>query len=134
MDLLLARASRPRGGRFAQVLTVVGGLVLVVLVAFLLGGMLSMRRMLAAGVRKVTNTVVQDLPQGLPRQRCEQVQRRLDCVVEEARAGRLDDRKLGEFIRTCRDAVAHGRVGADELREIESRAIALCVASGGEIR
>jgi hypothetical protein len=134
LDFELARATRPEGGRAARVLTIAGALLLVVLVAILLGGMLSVRRMLGTGVRRVTTAVLRDLPDGLSRQRREEIRRRLECVVDEAEAGRLDDRKLGEFTRACKHAVADGRVDAGELREIETRAIALCVAAGGGIR
>jgi len=133
-SLDLGRATRPREGRAARVATLAGGLLLVVLVAFLLGGMLSARRMLAGGVRAVTTPVLLALPEGLSERRRQEIRRRLECVAEEAQAGRLDERRLGEFTRACKAAVADGRVDASELRDLETRAIALCVAGGGGIR
>ena len=134
LDLELDRPRRPQGGRIARVLTLVGGLALIVLVAVLIGGMLSMRRVLGAGVRKLTTAVMQNLPAGLSEPRREEVRRRLDCVGELAEAGRLDARRLGEFSRICKGALAQGRLDASTLREVETRAIALCVSGGGGIR
>ncbi len=133
-DLEAGRAPQPRGRRAARVLTIVGALALIVLVSVLIGGMLSMRHVLGTGVRKLTAAVMQDLPDGLSEPRREEVRRRLDCVGELAEAGRLDPRRLGEFSRMCKSAVARGRLDAPELREIETHAIALCVSGGGGIR
>jgi hypothetical protein len=128
------RADRPTRGVASWLVRAGGVVAALVLVALLLGGALSAKRLLARGLRKVTAVVLRDLPSSLPAARREEVRRRLDCIVADAEAGRIDERTLGEFTRLCMNAAADGKVDAGELREIETRAIALCVSAGGEIR
>ena len=121
------------GARGSRLLTIVAAIVVLVLLSFLLGGALSTRRFLGRGVRKATNVVLKELPAELASHRREELQRRLECVAWAAETGGVDEARIGEFVRLCRAATADRRVDAGELREIETRAIALCVAAGGGI-
>jgi len=130
----LPPAPHALSGRTARLLTIGGAAAVLVLVAVLLGGMLSARKLLGRGVRKVTAVVLRELPAGMTASRREEVSRRLECVAWAAETGTLDEARLGAFVRRCRAAAAGRRIDPAQLREIETEAIALCIAAGGDIR
>ena len=99
----------------------------------LIAGVLSARRVLSWGLRRITARVMTVLPADLPPARREELRRRLDCVVAEAEAGSADERRLGELARACSEAAAAGRVSPQALDRIELLAGALCVSSGGTL-
>ena len=99
----------------------------------LIAGVLSARRVLSWGLRRITARVMTVLPADLPAARREELRRRLDCVVAEAEAGSADERRLGELARACSEASAAGRVSPQALDRIELLAGALCVSSGGTL-
>ena len=99
----------------------------------LIAGVLSARRVLSWGLRRITARVMTVLPADLPAARRAELRRRLDCVVAEAEAGSADERRLGELARACSEAAAAGRVSPQALDQIELLAGALCVSSGGTL-
>ncbi len=112
---------------------IAGGVALAVLLLALVAGVLSARRVLSWGLRRITARVMTALPADLPAARREELRRRLDCVVAEAEAGRADERRLGELARACSEAAAAGRVSPQALDRIEMLAGALCASSGGTL-
>jgi predicted polyphosphate/ATP-dependent NAD kinase len=105
--------------------------VVLGLVAALAGGAFSTHRMLAWGVARLADRVVASLPQGTPDVVREDLRRRLDCVVRAARERRVSERRLGEFVRACTDALADKQVTADEEERIATIADAICREAGG---
>jgi hypothetical protein len=125
------RAARPPGWwRWAGI---GGGVLVAVLFLALLAGLFSARRVLSWGLRRITTRVVAALPTDLPPARREELRRRLDCVVREAEAGRVDERRLGELARVCSEAVEAGRVSPEALGRIEVLSGGLCADGGGEL-
>ena len=110
-----------------------GGVVVALLFLALLAGVFSARHVLAWGLQRVTTRVVAALPADLAPARREELRRRLDCVVREARTGRLDERRLGELARACTDAVRAGQVSPEALDRIEVLSGGLCAEGGGEL-
>ncbi len=110
-----------------------GGVAVAVLILVLLAGVMSARRMLSWGLRKVTARVVAAVPPDVPAARREELRRRLDCVIRLAESDRVDERRLGELARACSDAARDGRVTPEELERIEVLAGGLCAFSGGEM-
>ncbi len=110
-----------------------GGVLVAVLFLALLAGVFSARRVLSWGLRRITTRVVAALPADLSPMRREELRRRLDCVVREAEAGRVDERRLGELARVCSQAVKMGRVSPEALDRIEVLAGGLCADGGGEL-
>jgi len=110
-----------------------GGVAAATLILVLLAGMLSARRMLVWGLRRVTAAAVTAVPPDVPAARREELRRRLDCVVRLAESGRVDERRLGELARACSDAAHDGRVTPDELERLEVLAGGLCALAGGEM-
>ncbi len=136
MEFRLPKAPRhgptqpPRWWRWAGI---GGGVVVAVLFLALLAGVFSARRVLSWGLRRITTRVVAALPADLSPARREELRRRLDCVVREAEAGRVDERRLGELVRVCSQAVKTGGVSPEELDRIEVLAGGLCAEGGGEL-
>ncbi len=110
-----------------------GGVVVAVLVLALLAGVMSARRMLSWGLRKVTARVEAAIPADVPQARRDELRRRLECVIRLADAGRVDGERLGELARACADAARDGRVTLDDMERIEVLAGGLCALSGGEM-
>ncbi len=130
-DLQRTRSAPPPGWlRWAGI---GGGVVVAVLVLVLLAGMLSARRMLSWGLRRVTAAAVAAVPPDVPRARRDELRRRLDCVVRLAGSDQVDERRLGELARACSDAARDGRMSTEELERIEVLAGGLCALAGGEL-
>ncbi|HVN75072.1 MAG TPA: hypothetical protein VMT19_02060 [Thermoanaerobaculaceae bacterium] len=110
-----------------------GGVVVAALVVVLVAGVFSARRMLSWGLRRVTAGTLAALPADVPAARREELRRRLECVVRLAESGGVDERRLGELARACRDAARDHRVTPDELGRIEVLAGGLCALAGGEL-
>ncbi len=112
----------------------IGGAILVaVLFLALLAAVLSARRVLSWGLRRIATRVEAALPAEVAAARREELRRRLDCVVREAEAGRADERRLGELARVCSEAVKTGSVSPEALDRIEVLAGGLCADGGGEL-
>ena len=125
------RAPRPPGWwRWAGI---AGGVAVALLFLALLAGVFSARRVLGWGLRRITTRVVAALPAEVSPARREELRRRLDCVVREAEAGRVDERRLGELARACSDAIAAGQVSPQALERIEVLSGGLCAEGGGEL-
>jgi hypothetical protein len=125
------RATQPPGWwRWAGI---GGGVLVVVLFLALVAGVFSARRVLSWGLRRITTRVIAALPADLSPVRREELRRRLDCVVREAEAGRVDERRLGALARACSEAVKSGSVSPAALDRIEVLAGGLCADGGGKL-
>jgi len=109
-----------------------GGVVLLVaLLVLLLGGMLSQRRVAAWGIHRLEGRVTGALPVELDAERRRLLQRALDCVVTSVRAGHLQADDCVRLVRACKEALADGKIGADETKALTTEAAGLCLRSGG---
>jgi hypothetical protein len=109
-----------------------GGVVLIVaLLALLLGGMFSQRRVVAWGVHRLANRVTSALPADLEAEQRRLLERGLECVVTSLRSGHLKADGVAGLVRSCNRALADGKVGADEARALTTEAAGLCLRSGG---
>ena len=106
------------------------GVIVLALVVILIGGVLSSRRMLVWGVARLADRVLAALPAGTPPTIRSEMRRTFDCVVRAAREGRLSEQRLGEFARTCVDALADKSISADEEVRIGTLAGGLCREAG----
>ncbi len=107
-------------------------LFVAVLVVVLFLGMISARRMLGWGMRRITAAVISAVPPETPAAERESLRVKLECVARAADEGRADERRLGEFARACTDALEDRKLTPLELARIEALATAVCLASGEE--
>jgi hypothetical protein len=108
------------------------GVVLLVLVAALIGGVFSSRRMMVWGVTRLADRVMAALPEGTPAAVSSELRQRLDCVVRVARERQVSEQRLGEFAKACVDALADKSISADEEERIAVLADGIC-REGGEV-
>ncbi len=109
-----------------------GGVVLIVaLLVLLLGGMFSQRRVVAWGIHRLGDRVKSALPAGLDGDQRRLLDRGLDCVVSSLRSGHLKAEDVAGLVRSCNQALADDKVGADEARVLTTEVAGLCLRSGG---
>jgi hypothetical protein len=106
------------------------GAVILLLFVALAAGVFSSRRMLVWGVARLADRVIAALPEGTPATIRDGMRRDFDCIVRAARAGRVNEQRLGEFARACVDALADKSISADEEVWIGTLAAALCRDAG----
>lgn len=93
----------------------------------------SLRRVVAAGLDRLSQRVLGALPADTPRASREALRAKLACAVEAASQRRAGERELGDLARTCRAALADSRVNEEELAAILVAAERVCPGpeSGG---
>jgi hypothetical protein len=109
------------------------GAVILLLFAALAAGVFSSRRMMVWGVTRLADRVIATLPEGTPRTIRDEMRRNFDCVVRAARERRVSEQRLGEFARTCVDALADKSISADEEVRIGTLAAGICRDAGGSV-
>jgi hypothetical protein len=105
--------------------------VVLALVLALVGGVLSSRRMMVWGMERLADRVIATLPPGTAPTIRNEMRRQFDCVVQAARARRVNEQRLGEFARACVDALADKSISADEEARIGTLAAAICREAAG---
>jgi hypothetical protein len=107
------------------------GIAIIALFLVLFVGMLSAKRMLSWGMRRITSAVMTALPAEVTTVERERVRAELDCVVRAAEEGRADEKRLGELARACTSALEDRTLTRLELARIEGLAGAVCLAARG---
>ena len=110
---------------------IAAGIVLLALIVVLAAGVFSAHRVLVWGLTRLTDRVLSSLPPGTPAAVRQELQRKFACVLAAARQESIDERRLGEFVRACSDALADRRVEPDEMERLDAIAGKLCREAGG---